>query len=146
MTRLTDVALTAACLTLVESSRAESQEGRVLEKLCAEAATHRADVATSQLADPEAEFAGLVQRWKRDCMFESSTTKMILQPAYQQIIGMGDKAVPLLLREMEREPDHWGWALHAITRVDPVRREDAGRLAKIAEAWLAWGRGRGLRW
>ena len=46
-------------------------------------------------------------------------------------------------RELEREPDHWFWALEAITQENPVPPEAAGRVAKMAEAWIAWGKQQG---
>ena len=70
---------------------------------------------------------------------------MVLHPCYQQIIGMGPDVIPILLREMSSRPNHWGWALSAITGVDPVEPKDAGRLDRIAEAWIAWGREHGYR-
>jgi hypothetical protein len=60
-----------------------------------------------------------------------------MHPAYQQIIGLGPAGVPLLLRELEREPDHWFWALRAITGEDPVPEEARGRLREMAAAWLS---------
>ena len=68
---------------------------------------------------------------------------MAVHPAYQSIIGLGEKAVPLLLDELRRDPDHWFWALKSITRVDPVPAEDIGRLQRMADAWLAWGKDEG---
>jgi hypothetical protein len=61
-----------------------------------------------------------------------------MHPAYQQIIGMGVDALPLILRELEREPDHWFWALEAITGENPVPPTDRGRLNEMARAWLRW--------
>jgi hypothetical protein len=56
---------------------------------------------------------------------------------------MGSPALPLILRELQRETDHWFWALKAITGEDPVDPDDRGKLANMAEAWLRWGRERG---
>ena len=41
---------------------------------------------------------------------------MTLLRPYQRIIGMGLPVVPLILEELEREPDQWFWALEAITK------------------------------
>lgn len=101
--------------------------------------TRRSHVAGEQ-------FQALAEAWRRDVQFLSSVTEMVLHPAYQRIIGMGAEAVPLLLHELERKPDHWFWALHAITGADPVKSEDRGKLRKMAEAWLRWGREQGLTW
>ena len=90
----------------------------------------------------EDRFKELVNRWKRDTQFCSSPVEMAMNGAYQQIIGMGPAAAPLILRELLREPDHWFWALQAITGEDPVRPSSAGRLEEMATAWLEWGKSR----
>lgn len=90
-----------------------------------------------------ARFQQLVQRWKRDTLFTSSLTEMCIHPAYQQIIGMGRSAVPLLLEELQRSPDHWFWALSAITGEDPVQPGSHGQVTQMTEDWLKWGRENG---
>jgi hypothetical protein len=92
--------------------------------------------------DPEKEFDHLAEEWREAVQFSSSVTEMCLHPAYQQIIGMGPVVVPLLLKELSQRPDHWFWALHAITKENPVDPEDAGDLLKMSEAWIEWGRAR----
>jgi hypothetical protein len=52
---------------------------------------------------------------------------------------MGERALPLLLAELKREPDDWFWALHAISGADPVPPASRGRLHEMAEAWVRWG-------
>jgi hypothetical protein len=76
----------------------------------------------------------------------SSITDMVLLPSYQRIIGLGSGAIPLLLAELERKPDHWFWALQAITGEDPVPAASRGNLIEMSAAWLAWGRQRGYQW
>ena len=88
-------------------------------------------------------FSVLAEEWRRDVIFTSSITDMVMHPAYQRIIGMGPVAVPLLLKELEREPDHWFWALRAITGENPVSPEQRGKLDDMTEAWLSWGREKG---
>lgn len=86
-------------------------------------------------------FRELVDEWKQRTVLESSLTRMILDTGYQKIIGMGPPVLPLLLSELEREPDHWFWALTAITDEDPAA--DAETLEDATEVWLEWGRVRG---
>ncbi len=99
--------------------------------------------ASRQAISVEHEFAELVVIWRRDTQWTSSVEEMAMHPAYQRIIGMGSKALPFLLRELGETPDHWFWALKAITGCDPVPAKDRGRVERMTEAWLRWGRGRG---
>jgi hypothetical protein len=92
----------------------------------------------------ETEFHTLAHQWKDDCGLLSSTSAMVAHPAYQAIIELGQPAVPLLLRELEKEPVHWFEALKAITGEDPVSPTDWGNISAMASAWLAWGRSRKL--
>lgn len=88
-------------------------------------------------------FAALAARWKGESRFMSNTAQMAILKSYQGIVGMGPAAVPLLLEELRREPDHWFWALEAITGENPVPPEDAGRVDRMARAWVGWGVDRG---
>ncbi len=89
----------------------------------------------------ERKFRRLADQWLRETEHVSSVNKACMHPAYQRIIGMGPAVVPFLLHELEREPDHWFWALNAITEEDPARTEDSLDGAK--SAWLQWGREKG---
>ena len=66
--------------------------------------------------------------------------EMVLHPLYQRIIGMGEAAIPLILNEFDRQPNHWFWALHSITDEDPVPEDCQGNISKMASAWIEWGR------
>jgi hypothetical protein len=94
---------------------------------------------------PEARFKALAARWKAERGATSSATQMAMHPAYQSLIGLGADAIPLLLRELQCEPDHWFWALCAITGEDPVPPEARGNVQEMAKAWLEWGRQQGTK-
>jgi hypothetical protein len=96
--------------------------------------------------DPAQKFYSLAATWRHETAPMSSTTEMAMHPAYQQIIGMGLTVIPFVLRELEIRPDHWAWALKAITGIDPVQPLERGRVKQMAEAWLRWGREQGYRW
>jgi len=89
------------------------------------------------------QFSALAEEWRRETAPLSSVTEIVLHPAYQRIIGMGQAALPLILGELARQPDHWFWALRAITADNPVAEEDAGNLGRMRDAWLRLGRERG---
>lgn len=89
----------------------------------------------------EQKFARLAEIWRSDTYYSSVVYEIAMHRAYQQIIGMGHKAVPFILRELELRGGHWFWALNAITGEDPTRPnatyEDA------VQDWLSWGREKG---
>lgn len=91
-------------------------------------------------------FQELKRAWKVETAYLSSLTELGMNPNYQRIIGLGPDVVPILLRELAEAPDHWFWALEAITGTNPVPPEDCGRLRRMAHAWLAWGKEKGLYW
>lgn len=94
----------------------------------------------------QAEFDRLSRTWLDATMVTSSLTRMIKHPAYQAIIQMGPRAIPPILRDLEREPKLWGPALHSITNATPVPKEDAGKVARAAAAWLTWAKDNGYEW
>jgi hypothetical protein len=88
-------------------------------------------------------FQQLAAQWKEQSLHLSNTAQMAMLRPYQQIIGMGQAAVPLILEELQREPDHWFWALEAITQENPVPQEAAGKVSLMAQAWVNWGKQQG---
>ena len=83
-------------------------------------------------------FMELTRQWQTDTAASSSITEKSMHPAYQQIIGMGRKALPYIFSELKSAPHHWFWALKAITGKDPVKPEHRGNLKAMSEDWLAW--------
>ena len=93
---------------------------------------------------PEERFKKLAKAWKSETELVSKVTKKVMHPAYQKIIGMGESAIPLILKDLsENGPDDWFWALTAITDENPITEEIAGNMAAMTEAWLQWGRNAG---
>lgn len=96
---------------------------------------------SDSLAD-EAKFNRLVREWQKGSAIQSSMVQIAMRPAYQQMIGMGEKALPFIFAQLKsegNEPDHWFWALAAITTANPIPTEMRGRVADMAKAWLQWG-------
>ena len=103
-------------------------------------------VEESTYATIESDFYRLAQQWERERPHGADVSGMVMHPSYQRIIGMGPDVVPLLLKELERKPGHWFWALYAITGVDPVLPENQGNLKEMAKAWIDWGKKQGYSW
>jgi len=85
----------------------------------------------------ERQFRVEAERWKKETLHLSSVTKMISHPSYRRIMGMGPDVLPILLRELRENPDHWLVALNAITGEDPAPPDST--FDQAVDAWLAWG-------
>ena len=86
-------------------------------------------------------FQKLAADWRVQRGATSSITDAAMCQAYQQVIAMGQAAVPLIMRQLRAEgdqPDQWFWALTAITGANPVPDEDRGNFRRMAAAWLNW--------
>ena len=89
---------------------------------------------------PEIIFYRLKFQWEEDTAFLSSILEISMHPSYQQIIGIGNTAIPLILNEMKINPGHWFWALKAITGEDPISPEQRGHIDEMTNAWIRWGK------
>lgn len=94
----------------------------------------------------EQRFRRLEAKWKADTGHLSSVTAVTSHPAFREIVGMGDAVVPLMLHDLAETPQLWIWALPEITGADPVPPGDRGKVSKMSEAWVRWGREHGYRW
>lgn len=95
----------------------------------------------SNIANQE-KFKQLVAAWRTEQDPFSSIIDFE-HPAYQAIIAMGSAAIPLILHELQEDPDYWFWALQEITKENPILPEQEGNLASMTATWLSWGQERG---
>jgi hypothetical protein len=112
--------------------------------MSAQPTTHPASAPPAK--NIEEQFRRLAAIWQAETSHLSSATRMAEHPAYREIISMGNAVVPLLLRELSQQPDHWFSALKAITGANPVSQSDRGQLDRMAAAWLQWGKTNGYQW
>ena len=120
-----------------------TQTGRTpTEVLQEQLANFSVELNTSALSH---QFEQLATQWRRETGHLSMMNDIVLNRSYQQIIGMGKPAIALILQDLKKEPDHWFWALRSITGENPIQPDDRGRLQKMAEAWLEWGRQHGYQ-
>lgn len=83
-------------------------------------------------------FLELKNKWKSDTKFISSGTYLISNQAYQEIISFGRKAVPWIIKDLQKTNDHWFFALAQITGENPIKNENIGNVEKMSEDWLEW--------
>lgn len=75
-------------------------------------------------------------QWLHETMIMSSVTDIVMNPAYQRIIGLGPAAVPLIIERLRQEPEHWFWALTAIIGEDHAA--GATTIPEAARRWISW--------
>jgi hypothetical protein len=90
--------------------------------------------------EDEERFRQLASKWREETRALSSDSDIVANFAYYQIIGMGERALPLIFEEMKAHGGRWFWALRAITGENPVRSENRGNVRRMNEAWLEWAR------
>lgn len=96
-----------------------------------------------EVPDTERAFHSLVGEWRAETQFASMGIQAFLHPSYQRIIGLGPRVIPMILGELQRQPEHWFWALAALTGENPVAPLEAGNVRAMTTAWLLWGQRRG---
>ena len=96
-----------------------------------------------ELADVTQRFRELADRWKADIYYVSSMSKIVDHPAYQEIIEMGAKALPLIFHELAKNPDWWFTALEAIVETPPALDGSEVNLQEATRVWVEWGKSEG---
>ncbi len=87
-------------------------------------------------------FDGLVAQWREDATYESMTHRVAMLAPYQNMIGMGRAALPLILERLTTDPSpHWFWALRAIAHEDPAAGKTT--VPDAVTLWLEWGQSKG---
>jgi hypothetical protein len=92
-------------------------------------------------------FQFLKEQWHKERGPTSSTTKIVMSPSYQKILGMGPKALPYIFDDMRNHPDnpdHWFWALSMITGDNPIPVDLYGQHREMARVWLSWAEEHGV--
>lgn len=94
----------------------------------------------SELKD---QFRRHADKWEHETAYLSATPMRVMHQSYQSIIAMGPDVLPLLLRDLQDTHRHWFWALRHLTGEDPVPQDDRGKVDKMINAWIAWGKAKG---
>ena len=90
----------------------------------------------------EEEFHQLAANWRSETTAFSSLRKKVNNANYLKIIEMGQAVLPLILKSMSAEPQHWFVALKSISGEDPVPH--GANFYEAVDAWLAWGRAKSV--
>jgi hypothetical protein len=95
----------------------------------------------------EERFHEQAEKWDRETAHLSAPSQRFAHASYLAILGMAndqrEEVIDLLLRDMQRNRREWFWALSYLTHENPVERKESGKLDKMIDAWVRWGRHRG---
>lgn len=126
--------------TKTHESPAVGEASASVKRLANETGQHYFQPYSRLIKNPLNRFLTLKSEWLEATQHLSSIAEIVMHPSYQKIIGMGEVAIPMILDELKKSPQHWFWALSAITMEDPVKPEDRGNLEKMSDAWLKWAK------
>jgi hypothetical protein len=91
-------------------------------------------------------FSKLARQWGDETGHLSSPNQKMLHPSYQAILGMGqehrDEVIDLLLQDLKDNRRPWFWALSFLAQTNPITPADAGRMDRMIDAWVRWGKTR----
>lgn len=92
----------------------------------------------------EERFRKLADAWSKETRHISSVSDLIYDRHYQEIINLGLDVLPYLLADLQSNKRFWFPALAAITGVRPFDPGDSNNPRRMAEAWVRWGKRKGL--
>jgi len=84
-------------------------------------------------------FRHLASEWKHDTAHLSVLSQRTTHPAYRSIVDMGRTAIPYILADLHRDPDHWFQALVFLTGANPVPYGFNGTVTDAVQLWIDWG-------
>jgi len=129
---------------LDDETRGVGEESMSIRETERQLLEHYQEPLSRQWNQPQQRFLSLKKRWIQETEMLSSTTEICTNVNYQQIIGMGEIALPFIFADLSNELQHWFWALRCITGVDPIPEDTRGNLDEMRKIWLKWGRNEGF--
>ncbi len=88
----------------------------------------------------ELKFKELLKQWKDETKTSSFVSKMTSTKSYKDIIDLGPSVIPLLLKELQTNPNWYFDALRILSNEDPHKAGHEGKLIDLANDWIEWGK------
>jgi hypothetical protein len=82
------------------------------------------------------EFNALAKDWRDETAHSSFLRDRVTHPAYLEIIGLGEKVIPLIIERLEKKENHWFPALRAIARQNPI--PNGSTFPDAVKLWKKW--------
>ncbi len=86
------------------------------------------------------EFYKLAGQWKTETQFYSSPSRIKDSEFYDELKGMGQKIIPLIIAELKNRetPAYWFPMLIEISGENPVPPHSAGDVSSMVNSWTEW--------
>jgi hypothetical protein len=94
-------------------------------------------------AQKACDFYVYFKQWKKETAGLSSPRSIRMNRNYQKIIGLGESVLPLILAELQREPNDWLYALEMIAKDEENPVTDEMGFKESLNAWINWGKTKG---
>jgi len=94
--------------------------------------------------DVQRKFKQLRDMWLEETKDYRRIAYVIANPSYEDIIEMGIDAFPLIIEELKKELQEgkqinmWFFALHKITKLNPIPPEEWADQRLMAQRWVEW--------
>lgn len=85
-------------------------------------------------------FLKLKEKWEKETMFLSSSSAIYNNSSYIEIIALGEKSIPWIIRDLKKTNKHWFSALNQISGENPVPEEHYGIIPQMKEDWINWAK------
>lgn len=84
------------------------------------------------------DFLSLTEKWNEETRIISNPSVIYANQNYLDIISIGTKAIPWILKDWETSDRHWFDALYKITGENPIQSINSGNIIKMKEDWILW--------
>jgi hypothetical protein len=106
------------------------------------------EILVREIENPlSSRFQKEADKWANETAHLSSPTQKMLHPSYQAILGLANEdesgIISLILQDLKVNQRPWFWALSYLTKENPIKQSDFGKLDKMIKAWIAWGKQKG---
>ena len=89
-------------------------------------------------------FILLADEWEKACAGISMIRRMFQHPAYLRIVENSKEFLPYVLSRLANSEGMWFGVLEEAVGTRPFTDDEAGDYDKMRDAWLRWGREKGL--
>jgi len=86
----------------------------------------------------QSDFISLKKKWIESASLHSNPSLLYGDENYQEIISMGEKIIPILIRDLNTNDGDWIRALNEITGINPIKESNIGYMEKMIQDWREW--------